>query len=105
MQTIRVDDQLEIKAYYAGHVLGAAMFSIRVGEQSLVYTVSPALCVLPTRIRATPLRARAGSTCRAAAAASNAWSILKRGALSAHRTKLAHNAMIGTYRCTRGTTT
>lgn len=37
-QTIRVDDQLEIKAYYAGHVLGAAMFSIRVGEQSLVYT-------------------------------------------------------------------
>ena len=29
---------MEIKAYYAGHVLGAAMFHIRVGEQSLVYT-------------------------------------------------------------------
>lgn len=37
-QTIRVDDELEITAYYAGHVLGAAMFRIRVGEQSLVYT-------------------------------------------------------------------
>ena len=38
-QTVYVDDELEIKAYYAGHVLGAAMFHIRVGEQSLVYTV------------------------------------------------------------------
>ena len=37
-QVIRVDDEMEIKAYYAGHVLGAAMFHIRVGEQSLVYT-------------------------------------------------------------------
>merc|ERR1719220_403006 len=37
-QVIKVDDELEIKAYYAGHVLGAAMFHIRVGEQSLVYT-------------------------------------------------------------------
>ena len=34
----KVDEQLEIKAYYAGHVLGAAMFQIRVGSQSLVYT-------------------------------------------------------------------
>ena len=34
----KVDDQLEIKAYYAGHVLGAAMFQIRVGSQSIVYT-------------------------------------------------------------------
>ncbi|XP_012530305.1 integrator complex subunit 11 isoform X2 [Monomorium pharaonis] len=31
-------EQLEIKAYYAGHVLGAAMFWIRVGSQSIVYT-------------------------------------------------------------------
>ena len=37
-QVIKVDDELEIKAYYAGHVLGAAMFHVRVGEQSLVYT-------------------------------------------------------------------
>lgn len=36
----QVDSDLEIKAYYAGHVLGAAMFHIRVGSQSLVYTVS-----------------------------------------------------------------
>lgn len=39
-QTLMVDDELEIKAYYAGHVLGAAMFSVRVGQQSVVYTVS-----------------------------------------------------------------
>ncbi|CAG2119621.1 unnamed protein product, partial [Medioppia subpectinata] len=37
-ETVRVDDQLEIKCYYAGHVLGAAMFHIRVGQQSVVYT-------------------------------------------------------------------
>jgi len=37
-QTIRVDSDLEIKAYYAGHVLGAAMFLIRVREESVVYT-------------------------------------------------------------------
>ena len=35
----QVDESLEIKAYYAGHVLGAAMFHIRVGHQSIVYTV------------------------------------------------------------------
>ncbi|KAM9107529.1 integrator complex subunit 11 isoform 2-T2 [Megaptera novaeangliae] len=33
-----VDDELEIKAYYAGHVLGAAMFQIKVGSESVVYT-------------------------------------------------------------------
>jgi len=33
-----VDTDFEIKAYYAGHVLGAAMFHIRVGQQTLVYT-------------------------------------------------------------------
>src|SRR6266542_793395 len=39
-QTIKVngDDDLEIKAFYAGHVLGAAMFHVRVGTQSVVYT-------------------------------------------------------------------
>uniref|UniRef100_A0A8C5Q8V2 Integrator complex subunit 11 n=1 Tax=Leptobrachium leishanense TaxID=445787 RepID=A0A8C5Q8V2_9ANUR len=37
-QTVQVDDDLEIKAYYAGHVLGAAMFQIKVGSESVVYT-------------------------------------------------------------------
>ena len=37
---VQVDSELEIKAYYAGHVLGAAMFHVRVGDQSVVYTVS-----------------------------------------------------------------
>ena len=32
-QVIKVDDQLSIKAYYAGHVLGAAMFKITVGSE------------------------------------------------------------------------
>ncbi|KAK3246859.1 Integrator complex subunit 11 [Cymbomonas tetramitiformis] len=42
METYKVDDELEIRAYYAGHVLGAAMFYARVGDQefgpSVVYT-------------------------------------------------------------------
>eukprot|EP00899_Mesostigma_viride_P027946 jgi/Mesvir1/8336/Mv12597-RA.4 len=38
LQTISVDDQLELRAYYAGHVLGAAMFYARVGHQSVLYT-------------------------------------------------------------------
>ncbi|XP_069097174.1 integrator complex subunit 11 [Pleurodeles waltl] len=37
-QTVQVDEELEIKAYYAGHVLGAAMFQIKVGSDSVVYT-------------------------------------------------------------------
>ena len=37
-QTIKVDDELEIKAYYAGHVLGACMFLITVGSDSVLYT-------------------------------------------------------------------
>eukprot|EP00794_Sanderia_malayensis_P015390 gene15390-16969_t len=37
-QTVQVDDDLELKAYYAGHVLGAAMFHVKVGSQSFVYT-------------------------------------------------------------------
>ncbi|KAJ3324037.1 Integrator complex subunit 11 [Blyttiomyces sp. JEL0837] len=37
-ETVQVDEDLEIRAYYAGHVLGAAMFHIRVGNESVVYT-------------------------------------------------------------------
>lgn len=37
-QTIKIDDDIEIKAYYAGHVLGAAMIYVRVGQESVVYT-------------------------------------------------------------------
>lgn len=37
-QFIKVGDDLEIKCYYAGHVLGAAMFYVRSGNQSVVYT-------------------------------------------------------------------
>ncbi|KAJ3586473.1 hypothetical protein NHX12_012871 [Muraenolepis orangiensis] len=37
-QTVQVDDELEIKAYYAGHVLGAAMVQLKVGSESVVYT-------------------------------------------------------------------
>lgn len=37
-QTIQVLDDLEIKCYYAGHVLGAGMFYVRSGQQSIVYT-------------------------------------------------------------------
>jgi Cft2 family RNA processing exonuclease len=40
-----VDDELEIKAYYAGHVLGAAMVQIKVGSESVVYTVSISLLI------------------------------------------------------------
>ena len=42
----QVDDELEIKAYYAGHVLGAAMFHIKVGQHSFVYTVSASFLLL-----------------------------------------------------------
>ncbi|KAJ8330919.1 Integrator complex subunit 11 [Batrachochytrium dendrobatidis] len=43
METVQVDAQLEIRPYYAGHVLGAAMFYVRVTDgygvtQSVVYT-------------------------------------------------------------------
>ena len=37
-EVVRVDDALEIKAYYAGHVLGAAMFLVRSGSHSVLYT-------------------------------------------------------------------
>ena len=38
LESVFLADDFEIKAYYAGHVLGAAMFYIRVGTESLVYT-------------------------------------------------------------------
>ncbi|XP_022944195.1 cleavage and polyadenylation specificity factor subunit 3-II isoform X1 [Cucurbita moschata] len=37
-QTIQVDEDLQIRAYYAGHVLGAAMFYAKVGDAAMVYT-------------------------------------------------------------------
>jgi len=37
-QTVQVAPDFEIRPYYAGHVLGAAMFWVRVGHESLVYT-------------------------------------------------------------------
>ncbi|KAG8387891.1 hypothetical protein BUALT_Bualt02G0068600 [Buddleja alternifolia] len=37
-QTIQVDEDLQIRAYYAGHVLGAAMFYAKVGDAAIVYT-------------------------------------------------------------------
>lgn len=37
--SVKVDDDIQIKAYYAGHVLGAAMFQVKIGAESIVYTV------------------------------------------------------------------
>ncbi|KAH6774119.1 cleavage and polyadenylation specificity factor 73 kDa subunit-II [Perilla frutescens var. frutescens] len=37
-QTVQVDKDLQIRAYYAGHVIGAAMFYAKVGDAALVYT-------------------------------------------------------------------
>uniref|UniRef100_A0A8R1DPH3 Integrator complex subunit 11 n=1 Tax=Caenorhabditis japonica TaxID=281687 RepID=A0A8R1DPH3_CAEJA len=37
-EIIQVDDELSIRAFYAGHVLGAAMFEIRHGDHSVLYT-------------------------------------------------------------------
>ncbi|XP_059288125.1 cleavage and polyadenylation specificity factor subunit 3-II [Lycium ferocissimum] len=37
-QTVLVDRDLQIRAYYAGHVLGAAMFYAKVGDAAIVYT-------------------------------------------------------------------
>ena len=34
----RMFGEIEVKAYYAGHVLGAAMFHARVGSESVLYT-------------------------------------------------------------------
>lgn len=37
-QTVQVDKDLQIRGYYAGHVLGAAMFYAKVGDTAIVYT-------------------------------------------------------------------
>lgn len=37
-ETIYVDESLKIRGYYAGHVLGAAMFQVMVGSESILYT-------------------------------------------------------------------
>ncbi|KAJ1425335.1 Zn-dependent metallo-hydrolase, RNA specificity domain [Sesbania bispinosa] len=37
-QTVQVDENLQIRAYYAGHVIGAAMFHAKVGDTAMVYT-------------------------------------------------------------------
>lgn len=37
-QEILIGDSIHVKAYYAGHVLGAAMFHVKVGEESVLYT-------------------------------------------------------------------
>lgn len=37
-ESIFLGDDFEIRAYYAGHVLGATMFYIRVGPESVLYT-------------------------------------------------------------------
>ncbi|KAI5184796.1 integrator complex subunit 11 [Nematocida homosporus] len=37
-ETIEIEPGFSITAYYAGHVLGAVMFHVQVGEESVVYT-------------------------------------------------------------------
>ncbi|XVF43556.1 hypothetical protein PTKIN_Ptkin02bG0049400 [Pterospermum kingtungense] len=37
-QTVQVDKDLQIRAYYAGHVIGAAMFYTKVGDAAMLYT-------------------------------------------------------------------
>ncbi|KAJ1493197.1 beta-lactamase-like protein, partial [Baffinella frigidus] len=37
-ETVVIAPDFEIRPYYAGHVLGAAMFYVRVGQQSFLYT-------------------------------------------------------------------
>lgn len=37
-ETLEVEPGFEVTCYYAGHVLGAGMFRVRVGDQSVVYT-------------------------------------------------------------------
>ena len=36
--SLKVDIGFEFTSYYAGHVLGAAMFFVRVGHQTVLYT-------------------------------------------------------------------
>lgn len=37
-ESVFLGPDFEIKAFYAGHVLGAAMFYVRVGSESVLYT-------------------------------------------------------------------
>ena len=37
-ETIQIDKDISVKCYYAGHVLGAGMFLVKVGHQSVLYT-------------------------------------------------------------------
>ncbi|VDO96723.1 unnamed protein product [Soboliphyme baturini] len=37
-EVVKVKNDLQIKAYYGGHVIGAAIFEVRVGSESIVYT-------------------------------------------------------------------
>lgn len=37
-ETVRVGEDFTITPYYAGHVIGAAMFYVRIGNKSVVYT-------------------------------------------------------------------
>lgn len=37
-QTLNLGEDIEVTAYYAGHVLGAAMFHVKVGQFSCLYT-------------------------------------------------------------------
>lgn len=37
-QDVLIGEDIVVRAYYAGHVLGAAMFHVRVGEESVLYT-------------------------------------------------------------------
>ena len=37
-QEILIGEDIRVKAYYAGHVLGAAMFHVQVGQESVLYT-------------------------------------------------------------------
>uniref|UniRef100_A0A5K3FNG9 Integrator complex subunit 11 n=1 Tax=Mesocestoides corti TaxID=53468 RepID=A0A5K3FNG9_MESCO len=37
-QAVKVDEDIEIQAFYAGHVLGAAIFHVKVGDSSFLYT-------------------------------------------------------------------
>ncbi len=37
-ETIVIDKDLSVTAYYAGHVLGATMFLVRSGSESVFYT-------------------------------------------------------------------
>jgi hypothetical protein len=69
-QTVVVSEGFEIAAYYAGHVLGAAMFHIRVGQQQLVYTGGRRgclLCLLCLTRQLAPVRCGTGCCLLAAA--------------------------------------